>query len=192
MRIVGGAFRGRPLVAPKGLSTRPTTDRARETLFNILAHREDVRLEGLRVIDLFAGSGALGIEALSRGAAWCLFVEEAAPARAAIRQNIETLGLFGQTKIHRRSATGLGTLPASAQGPFDLAFLDAPYDKGLSGPALEGLRKGGWLHPHALCIVEQGKRESATCPGGFEELDRREMGEAQIGFLRLTDSPDKD
>ena len=184
MRIVGGKHKGRSLKAPAGTATRPTTDRTRESLFNILTHRDDLQLDGARVIDLFAGSGALGLEAMSRGAAYCLFVEQAAPARAAIRENIESLNLFGQTRIHRRSATALGNIPASAGGPFSLAFLDAPYDQGLTAPALQELRAGNWLDPAALCIVEQGKREAPAVPSGFEELDRRLFGDTQIGILK--------
>ncbi|WP_306249962.1 16S rRNA (guanine(966)-N(2))-methyltransferase RsmD [Parvularcula sp. IMCC14364] len=183
MRIVGGRFSGRPIIAPKGMDTRPTTDRTRESLFNILTHKDDFELEGTRVIDLFAGSGALGLEAVSRGAAYCLFVEEAAKARAAIRENIEALSLFGDTRLHRRSATALGTIPASAGDPFGLAFLDAPYDRGLTEPALEGLRQGGWLLPGALLVVEQGGKETPALPEGFREDDRRQFGDTQIGFL---------
>ncbi len=184
MRIVGGQFRGRTIIAPKGDTTRPTTDRTRESLFNILQHFLEFELEGARVIDLFAGSGALGLEALSRGGSYCLFVEEAAKARGAIRDNIEALGLFGHTRIHRRSAIQLGEKPASAGAPYTLAFLDAPYDKGLSEPALSGLQTGGWLAPNALCVVEQGKKETPALPEGFTEVDRREFGDTQIGFLR--------
>ncbi|MEL7488782.1 MAG: 16S rRNA (guanine(966)-N(2))-methyltransferase RsmD, partial [Pseudomonadota bacterium] len=139
MRIVGGQFSGRKLAAPKGLTSRPTTDRTREALFNILSHRDDLELDGARVIDLFAGSGALGFEALSRGAAWCLFVETDAAARGAIRDNIEALGLYGATRLHRRSATALGIKPASVGPPFELAFLDPPYRKDLAPKALATL-----------------------------------------------------
>ena len=131
MRIVGGEFKGRCIVAPKGDTSRPTTDRNRESLFNILSARNDVNFEGARVIDLFAGSGALGLEALSRGAAWVLFVETDAAARGAIRDNIEALGAFGTTRIHRRSATSLGDKPASAGEPYTLAFLDPALSQGL-------------------------------------------------------------
>jgi 16S rRNA (guanine966-N2)-methyltransferase len=185
MRIVGGRFSGRRIVAPKGADTRPTADRTREALFNILAHRGDFSFEGARVIDLFAGSGALGLEALSRGAAWCLFVETDAAARGAIRDNIEALGLFGCARIHRRSATALGPKPAGVGAPFTLAFLDPPYGKGLAPPALEALKAGGWLAPGALVTVEQGKDESPVAVQGFEEINRRRYGEAQIGIYRF-------
>jgi 16S rRNA (guanine966-N2)-methyltransferase len=184
MRIVAGKFRGRPIAAPKGAATRPTADRAREALFNVLAHRDDFSFEGARVIDLFAGSGALGLEALSRGAEWCLFVETDAAARGAIRDNIEALGLFGSTRLHRRSAATLGAKPAGVGPPFTLAFLDPPYKNDLAGPTLAALKAGGWLASGALCVVEQAKEEAPVAIEGFEETDRRFYGAAQIGIYR--------
>ena len=137
MRIIAGEHKGRAIQAPKGQGTRPTGDRARESVFNMLAHAEWAPdIEGARVIDLFAGSGALGLEAMSRGAAFCLFVETDHAARGAIRDNIETLGLYGNTRLHRRSATDLGEKPAGVGSPFNLAFLDPPYHKELVAPAL--------------------------------------------------------
>lgn len=185
MRIIAGKFRGRRIVAPEGVIARPTSDKARESLFNILQSRDDVSFEGARVIDLFAGSGALGLEALSRGAAWCLFVETGAAARGAIRDNIEALGLFGVTRIHRRSAEALGQKPAGVGPPFDIAFLDPPYGKDLAAPALEALKAGGWLKPGALCVVEQGKDEAPAAAEGFREQDRRVYGAAQIGVYEF-------
>lgn len=185
MRIIGGQYSGRRLATPKGRDTRPTADRTRESLFNVLAARDDVEFEGARIIDLFAGSGALGFEAMSRGGAWCLFVETDAGARGAIRDNVEALGLFGVTRIHRRSAASLGVKPASAGAPFTLAFLDPPYDKGLVSPALETLRDGGWLGDGAIVIVEQGKAETPVAVEGFTEIDRRTYGAAQIGLYRF-------
>ncbi len=185
MRIIGGKYSGRPLIAPKGRDTRPTADRTRESLFNILVHREDFAIEGARVIDLFAGSGALGFEAVSRGAEFCLFVEMDAEARGAIRDNIEALGLFGNTRIHRRSATALGPKPAGVGPAFTLAFLDPPYAKDLSVPALETLKTGGWLADGALVVAEQGKGEIPVAVPGYLELDRRDYGAAQIGFYRF-------
>lgn len=182
MRIIGGKYRGRTIVAPKGSTARPTTDRNREALFNILNARDDVDFEGARVIDLFAGSGALGLEAMSRGAAWCLFVETDHAARGAIRDNIEALGLFGVTRIHRRSAASLGAKPAGVGPAFNLAFLDPPYDKDLVAPALDTLKTGGWLAPGAVVVVEQGAKEEPAALPGFEESDRRQMGAAQIGI----------
>ncbi len=185
MRIIGGTYSGRALVAPKGRETRPTADRVRESVFNILAHREGFAFEGARVIDLFAGSGALGLEAVSRGAAFCLFVETDAAARGAIRDNVEALGLFGVTRVHRRGADALGEKPAGVGGPFTLAFLDPPYGKDLCGPALTALRNGGWLASGALAVVEQGKNETPVAVEGFAEEDRRIYGAAQVGLFRF-------
>ena len=182
MRIVGGEFKGRRIIASKGDTSRPTTDRNREALFNILSARDDVDIESARVLDLFAGSGALGLEALSRGAAWVLFVETDAAARGAIRDNIEALGAFGTTRIHRRSATSLGAKPASAGAPYTLAFLDPPYRKGLVEPTLNGLHSGGWLEQSALVVVEQAKDETPAAVNSFEETDRRTYGDTMIGF----------
>ncbi len=186
MRIVAGKFKGRPLAAPKGQRTRPTSDRAREAIFNILIHADWAPpVQDARVIDLFAGSGSLGLEALSRGAGFCLFVETDNGARAAIRSNIETLDLFGQTRIHRRSATALGPLPAALATPFDLAFLDPPYGKGLVVPALEQLQNGGWLTPNAVAMVETGADEALGFDG-WKVLNQRVSGAACLSFLSLT------
>ena len=189
MRIVSGLYRGRPLVAPPGAATRPTSDRAREAIFNVLAHAAwSPGLEGVRVIDLFAGSGALGLEALSRGAAFCLFVETDAAARGAIRDNTETLGargeLFGRTRIHRRDATDLGARPGGDGQPFDLAFLDPPYALGLGERALAELARGGWLADDAIVVFERGVDEPDPEVPGFEVLDARSYGAARVHFLR--------
>ncbi|MEL6360856.1 MAG: 16S rRNA (guanine(966)-N(2))-methyltransferase RsmD [Pseudomonadota bacterium] len=188
MRIISGRFSGRRLNAPKGTNTRPTTDRTREALFSILHSRGDVEFQGARVLDLFAGSGALGLEALSRGADWCLFVETDAAARGAIRENVESLGLFGCTRIHRRSATSLGEKPAGVGPKFSIAFLDPPYRRDLVGPCLLTLHEGDWLVNGAIVIIEQGKDEvpAQICP--FEELDRRSFGDSQIGIYRVDPS----
>ena len=186
MRIIGGKFSGRTIISPDGRGTRPTTDRTRESLFNILAHRDDFSFEGARVIDLFAGSGALGFEAMSRGAEWCLFVETEAAARGAIRDNIEALGLFGSTRLHRRSAATLGPKPAGVGPPFTLAFLDPPYRKDLAPPAMRTLKSGDWLANGALVIVEQAKDEAPAEADGFVEVDRRLYGDTQIGIYRFT------
>lgn len=184
MRIIAGEHKGRAIAAPKGQGTRPTGDRARESIFNMLAHGDWApEIEGARVIDLFAGSGALGLEAMSRGAAFCLFVETDHGARGAIRDNIETLGLFGNTRLHRRSATDLGEKPASAGTPFTLAFLDPPYNKGLVEPALAGLVSGKWLTDDALAVVETGVDETIT-PMGWETVETRDYGAARIWFLK--------
>ena len=183
MRIVGGRFRGRALAAPRSSTIRPTSDRVRESVFNILAHGIDgFDFDGARVIDLFAGTGALGLEALSRGGSHCLFVEEAADARALIRENIESFGLTGETRIFRRDATDLG--PAGNMAPFDLAFLDPPYDKGLSGRALASLVSGRWLKRGAVVVMEERAGDAADTLHGYEMLDRRVWGDTEVTFLR--------
>lgn len=183
MRIVAGRFKGKPLAAPKGWDIRPTSDKAREAIFNILAHGiEGFRLEKALVLDLFSGTGALGLEALSRGASYCLFVEENAEARALIRRNIESLGVAGETRIFRRDATGLGE--AKAVGRFDMLFADPPYGRGLAELALRSASQGGWLKPEALCVVEEEAESELAPPAGFELLQRRVYGAAAVHFLK--------
>lgn len=190
MRIVSGGLRGRNLITPEGPGTRPTSDRARQAVFNILEHAAWApEMRGKRVMDLFAGSGALGFEAISRGAAFCLFVETDEAARGAIRENIDALGLFGATRIHRRDATDLGLRPASAGEPFDMAFMDPPYRHGLAERALAGLIEGGWLKPGALVVVERGSDEADLSPAGYTVLDTRDYGAARVSFLRLDADP---
>ena len=185
MRIVGGQFRGRLLAAPAHEGTRPTSDRAREAMFNILAHGiPGFDLAGARVLDLFAGTGALGLEALSRGAAFGLFVEQAAEARALIRRNVEVLGLTGITKIFRRDATELG--PAGRYSGFTLAFLDPPYGHGLAEQALASAADGGWLAPGAIAVIEERKGTAIALPPGFGALDQRAWGDTQALFARFT------
>jgi 16S rRNA (guanine966-N2)-methyltransferase len=184
MRIVGGRLRSRPLAGPTSDAVRPTSDRSREALFNILAHAYGDPVSGARVLDLFAGTGALGLEAISRGAAHALFVDEGVQARALLRQNIETLGLGGITRIFRRDATKLG--PAHPLEPFDLVFLDPPYGKGLAEKALASAREGGWLKPEALIVVEEAAEAGFTAPDGFEELERRRYDDTEFVFLRAT------
>ncbi|MBB6466241.1 16S rRNA (guanine966-N2)-methyltransferase [Aminobacter lissarensis] len=181
MRVVGGELRGRPLATPRDNAIRPTTDRTREAVFNMLAHRFGGRLEGARVLDLFAGTGALGIEALSRGAAYCVFIEESAEGRGLIRTNVESFGLTGRTKIFRRDATGLGD--AGTLGPFGLVFADPPYGKGLGEKALRSARAGGWLAPGALCVVEEAAAAAFEPGPGFSILDERSYGETVIRFI---------
>jgi 16S rRNA (guanine966-N2)-methyltransferase len=184
MRIVGGRYKGRAIAAPEGRDTRPTSDRAREAMFNILAHAAwSPGVEGRRVLDLFAGSGALGFEAMSRGAAFALFVETEAAARGAIRDNVEAFGLFGNTRIHRRDATDLGVKPAGLGDPFDLVFMDPPYAKGLGETALTRLAPGGWITPDALVVWEVGADE-APVTNGYDVLDTRTYGAAKVLFLR--------
>ena len=182
MRIVGGQHRGRTLAAPKSQGIRPTADRLRESLFNILAHAYGDPVSGARVLDLFAGSGALGLEALSRGAAFVLFVDDGAEARALIRQNVETLGAAGVTRIFRRDATRLGDVHPNE--PFSLVFLDPPYGKGLAEKALASARDGGWLTQDALIVVEEAKDAAFKASQAFEEIDRRDYDDTEFVFLR--------
>jgi 16S rRNA (guanine966-N2)-methyltransferase len=187
MRIVAGRLKGRTLADPKDAALRPTSDKVRQAIFNIIEHAPfalGFTFEGARVIDLFAGTGALGLEALSRGAKFCLFVEEAADSRAIIRENVEALGLTGASKIWRRDAANLGPLDTLA--PFDLAFLDPPYRKGLIAPTLEGLVTGGWLTPNALAMVEAAEDETIPTIPGYELLDNRTYGDTRVAFLRTT------
>jgi 16S rRNA (guanine966-N2)-methyltransferase len=184
MRIVAGKFRGASIDAPKGLATRPTSDRVRQALFNVLEHgapRFD--FEGARVLDLFAGSGALGLEALSRGARYAVFIEESAQARAAIRRNVEALGLTGVTKIWRRDATKLGT--AGTLQPFQLIFCDPPYGKGLGERALDAAINGGWAEQGAVAVLEERAGANLVWPAPFREIDRRRYGDTQIAIARL-------
>jgi 16S rRNA (guanine966-N2)-methyltransferase len=183
MRIVAGVHRGRPIQAPKGSKTRPTTDRVRESVFNKLAHADWApALEGARVIDLFAGSGALGLEAISRGAAFALFVETEPAARGAIRTNVEALQLYGCTKLHRRDATDLGKKPEKVGAPFDIAFLDPPYGKGLGETALERLVVGGWVAERAIAVLEESARADLKPTQGWREIDQLEAGETVVRF----------
>ncbi len=186
MRIVGGRLRGRVLAAPKSNAIRPTADRLREALFNILVHAYDDPISDARVLDLFAGTGALGIEALSRGAAFVLFVDDGAQARALIRENVATLGLGGATRVFRRDATKLGA--AHPVEPFSLAFLDPPYRKGLAEQALAAMRDGGWLMPDALVVVEEAVDAGFVAPAGFAEIERRTYDDTALFFLRPTRS----
>ena len=182
MRIVGGRLRGRALAAPKSQAIRPTADRLRESLFNILMHAYGDPVTGARVLDLFAGTGALGLEALSRGAAFALFVDDGAEARALLRQNVEALGFAAVTKIFRRDATRLGA--AHPVEPFSLVFLDPPYGKGLAENALVSARDGQWLTGDALIVVEESVGAYKT-PGGFDELERRKYDDTEFTILRL-------
>ena len=182
MRIVGGRLRGRALAAPKSQGIRPTADRLRESLFNILTHAHADPVAGARVLDLFAGTGALGLEAVSRGAAFALFVDDGAEARALLRQNVEALGLAAVTKIFRRDATKLG--PAHPVGPFSLAFLDPPYGRGLAEKALVSARDGGWLTQDAMAVVEEAVDAGFKAPEGYDELERRTYDDTEFIILR--------
>jgi 16S rRNA (guanine966-N2)-methyltransferase len=182
MRIVGGRLRGRALAAPRSTAIRPTADRLRETVFNVLVHAYDDPVTDARVLDLFAGTGALGLEALSRGAAFALFVDAGAEARALIRENVAALGLGGVSRIFRRDATRLGS--AHPLAPFTLVFLDPPYGQGLARPALAAARGGNWLAPDALIAVEEGATADFTAPEGFDELERRRYDDSTLILLR--------
>ena len=182
MRIVGGALRGRTLTAPKSQSVRPTSDRLRKSIFDILAHSYDDALEGAIVVDLFAGTGALGLEALSRGASRALFIDDGAEARALLRANIETLALGGVTRVFRRDATKLGFAPPGEA--FSLAFLDPPYGRGLAPLALGQLMGGGWLAPGALVVIEEAASATLELPAGLSQQDQRRYGDTQITFAR--------
>ncbi len=205
MRIIAGRHRGARLASPAGRAIRPTSDRVREALFNILAHglpapgsdgaegagegsSPAFTLEGARVLDLFAGTGAMGLEALSRGAAFALFVETSAEARGLIRRNIEALGLTGAARIFRRDATRLG--PIGRMAPFDLVFCDPPYGAGLGERALAAAVAGGWLAPGAIVIWEESAEAGAdiALPEGLAEIDRRVWGDTQAIIAARTDA----
>ncbi len=186
-RIVAGRHRGRPLVVPPGLEVRPTASRARESLFNILMHADlggdgTSPLPGARVLDAFAGSGALGIEALSRGAAHATFLDSSAEAVRAIGENLRTLNESGNARVIRTDVTQ--PQPAPAGAGCVLAFLDPPYKSGLGSRALAALARTGWLAPGALCVVEVGAREELEPVSGFAVVDERRYGAARIVFLR--------
>ena len=190
MRIVAGKLRGHAIIAPEGQGTRPTSDRARQEVFNMLEHAAWAEpLEGMRVMDLYAGSGALGFEAISRGAAFALFVETDEEARGAIRENADAYGVMGRTRVHRRSATDLGGRPGSDGEAFDLAFLDPPYRKGLGEQTLLRLLEGNWLKPGALVVFERGSDEPEIDTPDYERLDARDYGAARVLFLRVLTTP---
>jgi 16S rRNA (guanine966-N2)-methyltransferase len=182
MRIVGGRLRGRVLAAPKSPAIRPTADRLREALFNILVHAYGDPVTDARVLDLFAGTGALGLEALSRGAGFALLVDDAAPARALMRDNVTALGLGGAARIFRRDATALGDVHPIE--PFSLVFLDPPYGQGLAERALNSALAGKWLLPDALIVVEEAADAGFTPPAGFQEIERRRYDDTELIFLR--------
>ena len=182
LRIVGGRLRGRALAVPRSQAIRPTAERLREALFNILVHGCGDPVTGGRVLDLFAGTGALGLEALSRGADFALFVDDAAAARALIRENVAALGLGGVSRIFRRDATRLGD--AQRLAPFSLVFLDPPYGRGLAQSALASAQAGGWIAPGALIVVEEVAKAAFAAPAGMEELDRRTYDDSELIFVR--------
>ena len=184
MRIVGGRLKGRTLATPASRAIRPTSERLRESIFDILEHRFPGHIEGARVADLFAGTGALAIEALSRGARFALLIDNGAQARALLRANVEALALGGVTRIWRADATRLGAAPAG--GPFALAFLDPPYGQGLAAPALASLVEGGWVEPDALCVVEEAAQADIAAPAGLVRVDERVYGDTKIAIFQRT------
>jgi 16S rRNA (guanine966-N2)-methyltransferase len=188
MRIVAGRHRGRRLLAPPGETVRPTSDRAREALFNILSHgqlaAEGIPFAGAAVLDAFAGTGALGLEALSRGAAEAAFIEQDREALATLRQNIAALS----EDVHSRVVSGDATRPPRAPSAYALAFLDPPYRSGLAPAALTALDGAGWLAPESLAVIELAAREELTLPAGFFLLDERVYGAARLLFLRRVET----
>ncbi|MEG9883420.1 MAG: 16S rRNA (guanine(966)-N(2))-methyltransferase RsmD [Hyphomicrobiales bacterium] len=184
MRIVGGRHKGQALAPIAGRAIRPTSDKTREAIFDILTHGKSAKtIEGARVLDLFAGSGALGLEALSRGARFCLFVDRDPRSRGLIRRNIELLQQTGTTRLWRRDATRLG---AGSMAAFDIVFVDPPYGRGLGVAALASLIDGQWLAPDAAIMVEEHKTATLTPPPELVINKRRLYGDTQLLFLKPT------
>ncbi|MBU0823969.1 MAG: 16S rRNA (guanine(966)-N(2))-methyltransferase RsmD [Alphaproteobacteria bacterium] len=179
MRVISGEWRGRKLLAPKGDATRPTADRTRETLFSMLTSRLG-SFEGLVVADLFAGSGALGIEALSRGAATCLFAEQDRDALDVLRGNLSSLGATARADVRAGSVLGLGPAPRA----YDLLMLDPPYGTGAASVALDKLHRLGWIGPDSWVSVETGHSETVEVAGFAIDADRK-VGKARLTLLRL-------
>ena len=185
MRIVGGRFRGRDLKGPSGKDLRPTSDRVRESVFNVLAHGIDgFDFDGVTVVDVFAGTGALGLEALSRGCGHGVFIDSDPSAQALTRKNAGSLGLGRAVTLLKLDASRLPPPPRIAQTPAALVFLDPPYDQGLAAPALKGLVNKGWIGEGAICLVEVAAKEEFEAPREFELLDERAYGAAKAVFLR--------
>ena len=182
MRIVGGEFRGRALAAPKSNAIRPTIDRTRESLFNILSHAYPESLDGTRILDVFAGTGAVGLEALSRGCRVALFVENGVEGRGLLWENIDALGLHGRARILRRDATKLGGV--NNIEPFDMLFADPPYGAGHGEKAFAAAHLGGWLVPGALAILEERGDVLVTVDPAFKPLESRTFGDTQMHFYR--------
>lgn len=184
MRIIGGAKRGLKLAelgaGDPDAHLRPTSDRVREAIFNLLINSHHLRLDGARVLDLFAGTGALGLEALSRGAAHVAFVDDGPLSGALLRQNIDKMRAAGVTQVFRRDATALG---AALVPPSTLVFLDPPYGKGLGARALGAARSGGWLAPEAVVVWEESTPQLP--PEGFVTLDQRRYGQTHVTLLRM-------
>lgn len=182
MRIVGGEFRGRALATPKSNDIRPTTDRTRESLFNIIGHVYPQALDGARVIDLFAGTGAVGLEAVSRGCKTALFVENGVEGRGLLWENIDSFGLHGRARILRRDATNLG--PSNNIEPFDFLFADPPYSQGLGEKAMLSAHAGNWLAAGALAILEERADINPVVDPVFKLLESRTFGDTRMDFFR--------
>ncbi len=183
MRIVSGNMRGRNIATPSGRNTRPTSDQTRESIFNILTHADWAPpLDGAIVTDIFAGSGALGLEAISRGAEFCLFVETEPKARGAIRENIDKMRLFGKTRLHRHDATKLKIAPGNLRGPFTHIFMDPPYNKGLWKPVLRKLEEHKLIANDGVIILEVSKEEEIELKD-FTIMADKIWGAARVLFL---------
>ncbi|NQV44336.1 MAG: 16S rRNA (guanine(966)-N(2))-methyltransferase RsmD [Rhodospirillales bacterium] len=190
MRIVGGTLKGRALKAPKGHDVRPTSDRVRESIFNILTNGNPARamaseMDDAQVLDVFAGTGAMGLEALSRGAASVLFLDNSGPSLAVVTDNAAALGVVKQCRTLKLDASRLGQPPRLLSQPASLAFLDPPYGQGLALPALLGLARYGWLAPHAVVVVETESSAPFDPPPGYVALDARKYGAALVTFLKV-------
>jgi len=185
MRIVAGRHKGRNLATPHGRDTRPTSDRVREAIYNVLSHGFDLDFDGFTVLDVCAGTGALGLEALSRGAARAVFIDNAQTALDCVATNVATLKEEARTTILRRDVRRFGAKPASAQ-PAHLAFFDPPYRVNMIPPALAATAEGGWLAEGALVVVETADDEDVEIPPGFSALDERRYGKTLVRFLRYT------
>ncbi len=184
MRVVGGSLKGRRLEAPRGRDIRPTSDRMRQAIFNILEHSfGDFELTGAAVLDLFAGTGALGLEALSRGAAHVTFIDVDPDALSWLKRNVSALGVMAQATVLKLDAARLPPPPLVVGAPCRLAFLDPPYDSGLAAPALAGLAARGWIGEGSLCVAELAAGETFQPPAGFEVVDERTYGSGRVVFL---------
>ena len=185
MRITGGIWKSRKIVTKNSDKIRPTTDRIRESLFSILESSHVIDLQNIRVLDLFAGTGALGFESLSRGAKYCLFVENSAEARMIILRNTEILNASDCSKIYRRDAMRLGVLSGNIGLDFNLIFLDPPYGRSLGEKALISARKGHWFARDAMIVLEESEKAVINVPEGFKEIDRRFYGNTMLIFMIL-------
>jgi 16S rRNA (guanine966-N2)-methyltransferase len=182
VRIVGGEFRGRSLAVPKSNTIRPTADRTRESLFNILSHAYPEAIDGTRMMDIFAGTGAVGLEGASRGCRHVLFVESSVEGRGLLWENIDALGLHGRTRMLRRDATDLGSV--GNLEPFELLFADPPYGEGLGEKAFKAAADGGWLVPGALAILEERADVVVDMPPAYLFLEVRTFGDSKMHFYR--------